>query len=156
MATREARLSSAFAKIVLKLNALKSQAGDLTGLSTTDKTSLVAAINEVKGIADAAAGGGVSINDSVTNTVNAWSSSKISAEITSAITAALEGEDLSDLAAAIAALTAADANLISVLSQTFTAPQQTQARANIDAASATEVGDTDRDFEADIDSALTF
>ncbi|MEO0573034.1 MAG: hypothetical protein AAF039_15105 [Bacteroidota bacterium] len=157
MATREQRIRDANAKITTKLNTLKSEIGNVPGLSTTDKTSLVAAINETLGVAQAAAGGGVSINDSVTNLTQAWSSTKISSEITTAITAALEGEDLSDLADAISNLAVTDAGLVSALNtQSFTAPQQAQARTNIDAAHATEVGDTDYDFEADIDSALTF
>lgn len=54
---------------------------DLSTLSTTDKTNLVAAINEVKGVADSALGGGVSINDAATNTTQTWSSSKISSSL---------------------------------------------------------------------------
>ena len=158
MATRRERLSSAFTKITSKLNALKSEIGITTSLSTTDKSSLVAAINETLGVAQAAANtGGAVIDDSVTNLVNAWSSTKINSEITSAITNALEGEDLSDLADAIANLQLTDAGLVSAnTAQSFTAAQQLQARQNIDAASATEVGNTDYDFEADIDSALSF
>ena len=99
----------------------------------------------------------MSINDSATNLTQAWSSTKISSEITSAIAAALEGEDLSDLATAIANLQVTDQGLVSAsASQSFNGTQQTQARTNIDAASATEVGNTDYDFEADIDAALTF
>ncbi|MEO0900769.1 MAG: hypothetical protein AAFY00_01695 [Bacteroidota bacterium] len=156
MATRQARLSNAFAKLVAKLNLLKTEIGSLPGLSTTDKSNLVAAINEVKAIADGAAGGGASINDAVTNTVEAWSGSKVNNEIASAIAAALEGEDLSDLAQEIATLQATDMDLVSVLPQAFAPPQQEQARANIDAAHATEVGNTDYDFDADIDAAITF
>ena len=156
MATRQVRLSNAFAKVVAKLNLLKTEIGSLPGLSTTDKSNIVAAINEVKAIADAAAGGGATINDTVTNTTTVWSGSKINTEITSAIATALEGEDLSDLATAIANLQATDLNLVSVISQSFNLTQQAQARANIDAAHATEVGDTDYNFDADIDAAITF
>lgn len=157
MATREQRIRDANSKITTKLNTLKSEIGSIPGLSTTDKTSLVAAINETLGVAQAAAGGGVTINDAVINLTQAWSSTKIDAEFTSRIAALLEGQDLSDLADAIAALQVTDQGLVSVTSsQSFTAPQQAQGRTNIGAASATEVGDTDYDFEADIDSALTF
>ena len=38
--------------------------------------------------------------------------------------------------------------------QGLTSPQQIAARANIDAASATNVGDTDHDFVADFNAAL--
>lgn len=83
-----------------------SGTGDVSGLNTT-ATDLVAAVNEVKVTADAAAGGGVSINDTATNTTQAWSSSKIDTEITGAINGILDGapaalDTLNELASAIA------------------------------------------------------
>ena len=56
---------------------INGNALDLSSLTTTAKNNLVAAVNEVKTIADAAAGGGVSINDTATNTTQTWSSQKI-------------------------------------------------------------------------------
>lgn len=55
---------------------LNGNSDTLSALTTTAKGNLVAAINEVKTIADAAAGGGVAINDAVTNTTATWSSQK--------------------------------------------------------------------------------
>src|SRR5690606_4956307 len=50
---------------------------DLSGLNTTNKNNLVAAINEVKTTADSAAGGGTSIDDDNVREDATYSSSKI-------------------------------------------------------------------------------
>src|SRR5690606_9555933 len=50
---------------------------DLSGLNTTNKNNLVAAINEVKTTADSAAGGGTSIDDENVREDATYSSSKI-------------------------------------------------------------------------------
>lgn len=54
---------------------------NLDSLDTTAKSNLVLAINEVKGVADAAAGGGVSIDDTQVRLDATWSSDKTNAEI---------------------------------------------------------------------------
>lgn len=155
--SRQQEISRGNQLVASKLNYLKGEIGTLTGLSTTDKSSLVAAINEVKAIADSAAGGGAIINDSVTNSTDGWSSSKIVNEITTRLANALEGQDLSDIADQIAALIQADNGLVSATnSQSFSASQQTQARTNIGAASADDVGDVNFDFEAEITALLIF
>ena len=82
-----------------------SGTGDVSGLNTT-ATNLVAAVNEVKVTADAAAGGGTSINDAATNSTDAWSSSKINAEIAAAVNGLIAGapgalDTLNELAAAV-------------------------------------------------------
>jgi hypothetical protein len=69
-----------------EFNAHKVIQGVLSGLNTTNKTSLVNAINEVL------ASVGVSINDLTTNITTTWSSSKINDTITSAITANLSND----------------------------------------------------------------
>lgn len=155
MSTRRERVSEANLQVVAKLNLLKSLQGDLAGLSTTNTANLVAAINEVLVLASSPSG--AQINDSVTNLTEVWSSTKVSTEIAAGISNALEGEDLSDLAADILSLTQADNGLVSAdTAQAFTEAQKTQARSNIDAASATEVGDTDYNFLAEVNANLTF
>ncbi len=141
---------------------------DLSTLTTTNKASLIAAINEVDA---ASGGGGVSIDDAATNLVDAWSSTKIDTEISSeatardvAIAAAVatliggagaSDDTLAELAAQIAANAAADANLVSVAGvQSFTTPQKLQARQNIDAASATDVGTTTTNYVTTFNTAL--
>lgn len=124
-----------------------STSGDVSALNTT-ATNLVAAINEVKGIADAAGTGNASINDAVTELTSVWSSQKVSDEITAAIVAALEGEDLSDLADAIAANAAAQVNLVNQ-SQFNTLETTVNAKANAsDVYTQTELGDPETDLVA--------
>lgn len=58
---------------------------NLTGLNTTAKNNLVAAINELKAdVVAAAASGGASINDANVSTSTTWSSTKSTAEILAA------------------------------------------------------------------------
>ena len=152
---RQSRISDANLRLVSKLNELKTALGDLTQLSTTNDANLVAAINEVLGMANQPSG--AQINDAVTNLTEVWSSSRTNTAISQAVAAALEGEDLSDLAAEITALSQADAGLISSDSaQSLTPAQQQQARENIDAVSLTDHGDPDFDFLAEINSNLSF
>lgn len=83
---------------------INGNAADLAGLSTTAKTNLVAAINEVSA---AVAGAGASINDVGTSTLSVWSSSKTDGAInaaTAALVATAPGtlDTLNELAAALA------------------------------------------------------
>ena len=113
-------------------------AGDYTA------TDVEAALAEVRVVADAAAGGGVAINDTLTNTTDAWSSSKIDSEISTAVSNLIDSapgalDSLNELAAAIGD----DANFASTMAtalglrvrvdaaQGFTGPQQLQGRQNI-------------------------
>lgn len=133
---------------------LKGNQGDLTKLNTADKTSLVNALNEVKGLIGSIS----SINDSQTTTSNTWSAVKISNEITTAITNLINGADassdtLKDLADKITALVQADSNLVSAgQPQSFTAQQKAQARNNIDVYSKAEVGDINTNFVTTINT----
>ena len=80
--------------------------GDASDLATT-ATNLVAAINEVKAIADAAAGvGGPVINDAGTALDQVWSASKIDSELDARLNGLLDGapaalDTLNELAAAV-------------------------------------------------------
>ena len=163
-------VGNAFLRASTEVKALRTlvngNAADLSALTTTAKSNLVAAINEL----DAALGAaGAQINDAATNTTETWSSSKIDSEIdanvSAAVTALLDGapgalDTLNELAAAInddasfsASVTTALGQRVAVIAQTFTAPEQAQARTNIGAASAatlatltSDVGDTTTNF----------
>ena len=151
--------TSAKSNFLVAINELDGEIGDLSTLTTTDKSSLVNALIEVvAGVAAAAV-----INDSATNTTETWSSSKIAAEVAAVIDAAPGALDtLNELAAAIgddanfaATITTALSNRVQFdAAQTLTGPEQTQARANIDAASATDVGNTAVDLVAVFNAAL--
>ena len=158
MAVLTQSINDGFAQITTLLkqvnNTLKGNQGDLTKLNTTDKTSLVNALNELKTTID----NKTSINDNQTTAGNTWSATKISNEITIAITNLINGADtasdtLKDLADKIAALVQADSNLVSAgQSQPFTAQQKAQARANIDVYSKAEIGDINTNFVTTINT----
>jgi hypothetical protein len=122
----------------------RGRVGDLTTLTTVQKGSLVAALNELKAALDSYS----QIDDAVTGTNSGWSSQKVRNEITTAINSLLSGvgEDqntLLELANSIAALAQADTGLVSAAAaQNFTAAQQAVARSNIGAVSTADIGDT--------------
>lgn len=143
----ETLLDSLSAAIAGRYNTLKGKVGDLTALTTTVKTSLVAAINELDAAIDGLAGGGA-ISDGTTGTGTTWSSSKVNQAINDAVaalnttlTTGAPGalDTLDELAAALGD----DANFASTITnalavrlrvdtgQGLTSPQQAQGRANL-------------------------
>jgi hypothetical protein len=147
---------------------INGNAADLSALATTAKNNLVAALNEVRQMAlDAAAEGGVEINDAATNSTDAWSSQKIVDTINAAINGLATGapaalNSIDELAAALQD----DANVITNLltamgnrvrvdaAQTFTSGEKAQARANIGAdVTSAQTGDTDADLVAAYNTA---
>ena len=158
MAVLTQSINDGFAQITTLLkqvnNTLKGNQGDLTKLSTADKTSLVNALNELKSTID----NKTSIDDSQNTTANTWSAKKISNEITTAITNLINGADVSsdtlkELADKITGLTQADNGLVSAkVAQSFTAPEKLQARNNIDVYSKAEIGDIDTNFVTTINT----
>lgn len=143
---------------------LRLAQGDLTALTTTAKTSLVAAINEL--VLLVANSGGADIDDGATSgDAVTWSVDKISSAITAA-KAAVKTELVGGASAALdtlAELAAAlgdNPNFATTIAtelgnrvrydaaQVLTLEQQSQARTNIGAASAAAIGDTERDLVA--------
>lgn len=143
---------------------INGKAADLDGLTTTSKSTLVAAINEVKAAADIASStGGAEIDDASQTTTEAWSSSKIRTELdatqavaaTQAVDAITNGagaaydtllelqSELQDNDSAIANIVSAQANRLAVdQAQAFTTAQKLQACQNAG------VGDPETDFTA--------
>ena len=158
MAVLTQSINDGFAQITMLLkqvnNTLKGNQGDLTNLSTADKTSLVNALNELKTTIDNKS----SINDSQATTTNTWSATKISNEITTAIANLINGADVSsdtlkELADKIATLAQSDNGLVSAnQAQAFTAAQKLQARDNIDVYSKAEIGDINTNFVTTINT----
>jgi capsid protein len=140
---------------------------DLSTLTTTQKTSLVAAINELKSAIDAIDSGSA-INDAATNTTEGWSSQKISDELVAlkdeilgpGVSTALDTlKELADALAEndgdIATITTALGNRVRFdAAQTLDVAQQLQARQNIGAASSADVGDTTTNFVTVFEAAL--
>ena len=168
--TLEQRLIALAQAIGADIKALNLAQGSLSTLATTAKASLVAAINELYGLVGA--GGGAAIDDAAGDGATAvtWSADKIhdtieaaklavKNELTDGAGAALD--TLAELAAALnddpnfaATIAAEIANRVRYdAAQTLTAPQQAQARANIGALGAVEIGNPDHDFVADYTAA---
>jgi hypothetical protein len=172
----ESKLITLAQAVGTDVKTLTSKQGDLTSLSTTTKSNLVAAINELYGLIGSA---GASIDDLAGDgaTSVTWSADKIFDTIEAAKLAVkndlINGagaalDTLNELAAALgndpnfaATIAAEVANRVRFdAAQTLSGAQQTQARANIDAASGTEfanlvagLGNYDRDFAADYTAA---
>ena len=170
--TLEQRLILLAQAIGADIKTLTVAQGSLTSLTTTAKSNLVAAINELKSITDGLAGGGAAINDAAGDgdTTVTWSADKIFDSIAAA-KAALKNELLDGAGAALDTLNELadalnnDPNFAATIAaeianrvrydavQTLAEPQMAQARVNIGAQAASDVGDTDRDFVGDYNTA---
>lgn len=151
-------------RISTEFNTIEALRGNLSSLATTDKASLVAAINEVLTLANSMS----QINDGVTALDSTWSSTKVNNEISAAVANLVDGapEVLNTLSELATALTDNDADIATILTglsnrvrtdinnQGLTATQQANARTNIGAPSAADIGDTNRDFVADFEGGL--
>ena len=170
--TLEQRLILLAQAIGADIKALNISQGALTDLDTTTKTSLVAAVNELKGIVDGLSGGGAVINDAAGDgdTTVTWSADRIFDAIAAASTALKNDltdgagaalDTLNELAGALnndpnfaATIATEIANRVRYdAAQALSAPEQAQARSNIGAQAAADVGDTDHDFVADYTAA---
>lgn len=142
--------------------------GDLSNLTTTTQANLVAALNELQAElsnVDLAA----LIDDAATTaTDKAYSANQVNILIAAAKNEILNGagtafDTLQELATLITDNDSDISNILTSLgnrvrvdaAQTFTTAQKVQARDNIDAVSTVDVGDTNRDFVADFEGALT-
>ena len=169
--TLEQRLIALAQAMGADVKALLQAQGSLSALSTTAKNNLVAAINELKTAMNTVTGG-VTINDAAGNgaTTVTWSADKIhdtieaaklavKNDLTAGAAAALD--TLSELAAALnndpafaTTIATQIANRVRFdAAQTLTQPQMAQARANIGAQSAADIGNPDRNLVADYTAA---
>lgn len=157
------QVSSLATRISTEIKAVRTVIGALSNLQTSDKTNLVAAINEIKAATAAASG----IADGVTAGGTTWSSSKISTAINAATAALVASspaqlDTLNELAAALgndgnyAATTAAAlGNRLRVdQAQTLSAAQKTQGATNLGVPTTTDVGDVSTDFVAVFNAGL--
>lgn len=149
--SQQSNLASAFLRIASAINTIAGRVGTLSSLNTTDKTNLVAALNEVRGLIPSVAS---VIDDSATGTSKTWSSTKIQSQITAALASLLGGaggdsDTLKELADRITALAQADSGLISFSqSQTLSAAQRLQAGTNLG------LGDPAHNYVTAIEQAL--
>ena len=164
MSTLIVRISDLATRMATECKSLRTlvnaNGADLSALTTTQKASLVAAINELKTAVDNA-GSSITISDSSSSTTQVWSSSKVASEITAAKNALTNGaaaalDTLSELASALGN----DANFASTITtalgyrlrfdvvQTLTTGQKTQACTNLG------IGEPDTDFVTTFNSGL--
>lgn len=146
----QTRVSALANAIATDIKALRAADGSLAALSTTAKTSLVAAINELYAAIDAIDTSNV-IDDAAPSLTKTYSSTKIASEITAAVAAVVDAsptalDTLNELAAALgddpnfsATIMTALGERVAISAQSFTGPQQAQARSNIGAAAASDL-----------------
>lgn len=157
------RIESLVIRVAQEFNDVRAKAGNLANLTTSDKSNLVAAINELKAAVVATS----AIDDAQVSTATTYSSTKIVALLDALKTEILGGADaaydtlveiqqlLENGTSGLDALLAAVNNRVRFdAAQTLTAPEQAQARSNIGAVAASDVGDTDTDFVAVFEGAL--
>ena len=157
------RIESLVIRVAQEFNDVRATAGNLASLSTTDKSSLVAAINELK----AAVLSATAIDDNQIATSTTYSSNKIVSLLDALKADILGGADpaydtllelqqaLQNDQSGIAAITAAiDKRVRFDAAQTLTVAEQAQALANIGAVAASDIGDTATDFVAIFNAAL--
>lgn len=172
MASMEAELDLAFVEVGTQIKLTRNIIGLLANLTTTDKSSVVAAINELRG---SISGAGAVINDTSASNSSVYSSSKTATEIVNA-SAALKTEllggagptidtlkEIADLLVAsdvnddnaLAALTTAVGNRIRFdAAQTLTAPEKVQANANLGSVSLVQLGDPAHSYKTVFTAAL--
>lgn len=170
--TQEQRLIALAQAMGTDVKTLNAAIGVLSTLTTAAKTNLVAAINEVKVIAENAAGGGVAIDDGAGDgaTTVTWSADKILDALEAAKLAVkndlVDGagatlDTLKELAEALGNDPSFAATIATELTkrvrydsaQILDAAEQAQARSNIGAVGLIDVGDTDHNFVADYTAA---
>ena len=157
------RIESLVIRVAQEFNDVRAKAGNLANLTTTDKSNLVAAINELK----AAVVSSAVIDHAHVVATTTYSSNKIVSLLDALKTEILGGADaaydtlveiqqlLQNGTSGLDALLAAVNNRVRFdAAQLLTVAEQLQARSNIGAVAATDVGNTDTDFVAVFVGAL--
>lgn len=159
----QTRIESLVIRIAQEFNTLNGKTGTLASLTTTDKSSLVAAINELQ----SAVVSGTGIDDANVALTTTYSSTKIVTLLDTLKAEILGGADaaydtlveiqqlLQDGTSGLDALLAAINNRVRFdAAQTLTVIEQQQARSNIGAIALTAIGDADTDFVVVFEGAL--
>lgn len=158
----ETQITSLVSAIGADIKTQRNNTGDLTSLTTTAKTNLVAALNELKALITSSAGAVINDASATTATTTTYSANKINAAISTAVAALVASspatlDTLNELATALGNDPAFSATIATALSnrvrfdavQTLTAGQQLQACQNIG------VGDTTHNWVTDYTTAKT-
>jgi capsid protein len=161
------KIHSLVQRIAAEFKALRRDLGNPLDLSTTDRSSLVSAINEVRALIDATPGLNI-IDDAMASSMSTTFSAaaiinrldQLKADILGGADGAFDTlKELQDALASdqsgLAALTQAiDARVRTDADQNLTLEGQAQARFNIGAISVEAVGDTDADLVTVFTDAL--
>ena len=160
----QTKIHSLVIRVADEFKTVNTRIGNLSSLSTADKSTLVAAINELKTAVTALA---LIDDQSPGSTTTTFSASKIVTVLDALRAQILGGADsaydtllelqqaLQNDQTGIAALTAAiDKRVRFDAAQTLSNTEQTQARANIGAVASTDIGNTDTDFVALFEAQL--
>ena len=158
------RIESLVIRVAQEFNDVRAKAGNLANLTTTDKSNLVAAINELK----AAVSASTVIDDAQAALTSTYSSSKIVSLLDALKSEILGGADAaydtlleiqqvlqSGTSGLEALLAAINQRVRFDAAQSLTAAEQLQARSNMGAVASSEVGNTDTDFVAVFEGALS-
>ena len=165
MSTLQTRITDLATRVATECKAIRTlvnaNSSDLSSLTTIQKTSLVAAINELKSAVDSVSGNQITINDSGSSTSVVWSASKVSSAIAQAKSDLVNGAGTAlDTLAELATALGNDANFATTVTtglsyrlrfdaaQTLTAGQKTQACANLG------IGEPDTDFVTTFNTGL--
>lgn len=159
----QTQIHSLVIRVADEFKTVYAKIGNLSSLSTTDKSTLVAAINELK----AAVASSTVIDDAQIAATSTYSSSKIVALLDALKSEILGGADAaydtlleiqqvlqSGTSGLEALLAAINQRVRFDAAQSLTAAEQLQARSNMGAVASSEVGNTDTDFVAVFEGAL--
>ena len=157
------RIESLVIRVAQEFNDVRAKAGNLANLTTTDKSNLVAAINELK----AAVSASTVIDDAQVALTSTYSSSKIVSLLDALKSEILGGADAaydtlleiqqvlqSGTSGLEALLAAINQRVRFDAAQSLTVAEQSQARSNIGAVASSDLGNPDTDFVAVFEGAL--
>ena len=158
------RIESLVIRVAQEFNDVRAKAGNLANLTTTDKSNLVAAINELK----AAVSASTVIDDAQAALTSTYSSSKIVSLLDALKSEILGGADAaydtlleiqqvlqSGTSGLEALLAAVNQRVRFDAAQSLTVAEQSQARSNIGAVASSDLGNPDTDFVAVFEGALS-
>lgn len=165
--SQQTRLESLVQRLAAEFKTVYGRIGTLGNLSTTDKTSLVSAINELRNQIDTVAAVQVIDDASPASLTTTFSASRITGLLGDLKAEILGGADaaydtLLEIQQALQSGDTATQALLDAVNkrvrydaaQTLTADEQAQARSNIGAVAAGDIGNTDFDFVAAFEAAL--
>ncbi|MCK4134526.1 hypothetical protein QN078_05330 [Ralstonia nicotianae] len=164
----QTRIESLVLRLASEFKTIHDQVGTLSRLSTTDKTSLVSAINELRAQFDKIASATLIDDANAAGTATTFSASKITGLLDALKADLLGGADaafdtlkelqeaiLKDQSGIAALLAAVDRRVRFDAAQALTADEQAQARQNIGTVAASAIGDPETDFVPVFEAALT-